>query len=637
MAESAAQRLRAARAALGLRRLAFALHDPSFPAGEHDPGRGSPYGGSALELVRFAAELGFDVLQLGPQGEISRDNPSPYDGAAFSRSTLSICAADLCHEETGGLLRPSDLEDGLGDRPPGSALRADHGFAWRIQQRWLSLAFRRLQRADDAAGAALRRRIDAFAAQGGGWLARDGLYEALRTAHQGRGFRDWPEADAKLLRDDSNAARTRRARLESAHAEALAFHRFAQFLAHEQHARFRRRVNELGVRIYGDLPIGLADRDVWAFQAIFLPGYALGAPPSRTNPDGQPWGYPVFHPDLHADPDDPRAPGPVTRLVRTRMDRMFEAYDGVRIDHPHGLVCPWIYRSDAPDPGAAVARGVRLFSAHGVPGHEALLRYDIPRPEQIDPSRLPWHDDRVRDLAPEQVARYATLFDQVADAAVRSGAEPDAMVCEVLSTLPAPLGAVLERFGLGRLRVTGKIDPGDPADPYRIEAARPADWVMIGSHDTPSLWLLLEEWSAARRDARAAYSARLLEPDERRRPAFAALLARDPGLLAQAMLAELFVSRARNAVVFFTDWLGIADAYNRPGTVSAENWSLRIPPDFRELYRVRRARHRALDLPLAMALALRARGDAPTGLVRALLDDASRGATVPPAFRAGVE
>jgi 4-alpha-glucanotransferase len=633
VSEGARERLREARAALDVRRLAFSIHDASFPAGDLDPGRGSPYAESAISLMGFAAELGFDVLQLGPQGELSQDNPSPYDGAAFSRSTLSISAAALCDESYGALLRPAELRNVLATRPAGADLRADHAFAWRAERALLARAFHRLQDSRDAAGKDLRERLARFARANREWLGRDALYDALRSLHEGRGFRDWPEPDAHLLLRGAGA---RRAQLESSHAEALALHGFAQLLAHEQHARFRARMHELGIQVHGDLQIGLADRDVWAFQALFLPHHALGAPPSRTNPEGQAWGYPVFDPDLYRDPDDPTAPGPVTRLVRARMDRMFEAYDGVRIDHPHGLVCPWVYQSDAGRAGHPVAHGARLFSAFGVEGHEALVRHDIPRPEQIDRAVRPWDDHRVRDLEPDQVARYALLFDEVTRAARRAGADPDALTCEVLSTLPAPLGAVLARFGLGRLRVTGKIDPADPGDPYRIEAAAPPDWAMIGSHDTPSVWQMVAGWSEARRDARAAYSARLLEPDPQRRPGFARLLAGDSGLLAQALLAEIFSSRARNAVIFFTDLLGIAESYNRPGTVSSENWSLRVPPDFRALYRERLAQHRALNLPLALALALRARSDAPPGLAAALLEDAARKAPLPEAFRRGV-
>src|SRR5262245_2748338 len=89
----AAQRdlIREALRRLGKRRLILAIHDASFPSvAEQDFGRGSPYTQGGLALVRLAYGLGFDALQLGPQGQTSRDNPSPYDGTFFSRNLLSV-------------------------------------------------------------------------------------------------------------------------------------------------------------------------------------------------------------------------------------------------------------------------------------------------------------------------------------------------------------------------------------------------------------------------------------------------------------------------------------------------------------------------------------------------------------------
>jgi 4-alpha-glucanotransferase len=72
----------------------------------------------------------------------------------------------------------------------------------------------------------------------------------------------------------------------------------------------------------------------------------------------------------------------------------------------------------------------------------------------------------------------------------------------------------------------------------------------------------------------------------------------------QAKLAELFCSRAQHVLVFFTDLLGMREAYNRPGLISTENWSLRVPPEYRQVYARSLERDEALNLPLALAVAL---------------------------------
>src|SRR5579885_570588 len=115
------------------------------------------------------------------------------------------------------------------------------------------------------------------------------------------------------------------------------------------------------------------------------------------------------------------------------------------------------------------------------------------------------------------------------------------MRCSTPHAATVAMGArVLARHGLGRFRVTQKARLDDPHDPYRADLARPEDWVMVGTHDTPPLWTVVDRW---RREgalaARAAYLAERLAPPGADRAAFAARLAAAPGLLVHAELAAL--------------------------------------------------------------------------------------------------
>ncbi len=168
----------------------------------------------------------------------------------------------------------------------------------------------------------------------------------------------------------------------------------------------------------------------------------------------------------------------------------------------------------------------------------------------------------------------------------------------------------MERHGLGRFRVTQKADLDNPADVYRGENASPEDWIMLGNHDTPPIWLLADQWCAS--DAarkQAEYLAwRLLPEGGEGAETWRAKLATDAGELVQAKVADLFAGPAGNVMIFFTDLLGVKDIYNRPGTVSEDNWSLRIPGDFARDYQERLALNQAINIPKALALAIRARG-----------------------------
>jgi len=593
--------------------LLLAVHDLSLPGDPaDDTGRGAPLSRGGRAFLRFAAELGFHGLQLGPQGETSPHDPSPYDATLFSRSTASIALEPLVSE---GLLPDDVLGDAVAGRRPGALLRADHAHAHQVAQRALKAAWRRAQ-ADRRA----QERLAGFVARSGSWMERDELYAALESVHGEADWRRWPESDRSLFaRDSMPSAAARRAELRSVAAEQIGFFRFGQLIAHEQHESFHASSRALGLLLFGDLQIGTSHRDLWSSGGLLAAGLRMGAPPSRTNPEGQPWGYGVLDPDLYGTDEEP---GAAVGFLRARVAKLLEEFDGLRVDHPHGLIDPWVYSSRDPDPLRAVQSGGRLFSS---PERPELSRWAIARPEQLDLAQALHGDGRVRDLAPEQVDRYARLFDALVDAAGARGRAAEKLIAEVLSTLPYPVRRVLERHGLGRFRVTQKASIRDAADVYRAENARPDDWIMAGTHDTPPVWQVAERWvSEGPAAERAAYLATRLVPDQGARSSWAERVATSSGRLARAQLADLFVGPARNVMIFFSDWLGLHDVYNRPGSVSDQNWSLRVPPDFVERHARSAREGTALDLPAALAAAFRARGESFAASHSGLLQELDR-------------
>lgn len=590
---------------LGIRALVLGIHDPAFPSSpEEDVGRGTPYGAGGRSFLELARRLGFTGIQLGPQGLTSPVNPSPYDSTLFSRDPLSVALGLLATEGWGRLVAPATLQRWVNARG-GPADRVAHAHARAAMEAVLDEAWRSVRRGAPLPGPGLAT----FRRRHAHWLERDALYAALRTARGGREWPEWTDARRRPHRDRALWAtprgRRRRKRLAARRHRSVEEYVFRQYLVHEQHQHLRDTARSLGLRLYADLQIGASAFETWVGGEVFLSGYRLGAPSSRTNPEGQPWGYPLLDPRRYR--SSRGGDGPALRFLLARVDKLLDECDGLRLDHPHGLVCPWVYDSGADDPWTAVRAGARLFESPDASDHPRLAEMAIARPDQLDRSQ-PRHSDRwVRDLEPAQVERYALLVDAVIDAVRRRGGTTEDVVCEVLSTQPLPLAKVMERAGLGRFRVLQKVGLDDPADVYRSENAAPADWVMVGNHDTPTIWQVAEDWIASGRGRKHAeyLAGRLLPPGDSPELWIHRVAAGAPAL-AQAKLAELFVGPARHVMLFFTDVFGYRTPYNRPGTIHPDNWSLRLPVDFAEVYAERRAAGRALDLPLALATALRA-------------------------------
>lgn len=584
---------RSALARLGVENLVLSIHQVSFPAGDGDVGYGTPYSSRATDLLRWATHLGFTGVAFGPQGITSRVNPSPYDATAFSRNPLHASFEDFVAQ---GLIEADELraeaqEDGPRDR-------ADYVRAWNAATRLLALAASRFH---ERRGALAAEQVTAFRARSP-WLEAEARFEeaALREGHD-----DWNRWPSPWPRSEERAR---------------AFE-IEQLLLFEQHERLRARAHALGLRLYADLPIGTSYRDRALYGDRFLGDYVMGAPPSRTNPDGQPWGYPVL------DPRELGVGGRARQFLSARIENLLADYDGLRIDHPHGWVCPWVYRANSADALRAVQEGARLFESPDLPDHPSLRSFARVRPDQIDRSRPRFADDWVLTLDPDQIDRYATCFDAIVDGVRSHGGSATDLMVEVLSTCPRPLAAVLARHRMGRFRVTQKARPEDPSDVYRGDRAEPEDWIMTGNHDTPPLWVVIERWQGtAELDRRVTYLARRLAPSSAVRAALAVRLANDPVALAEAMLAELFVGPARNVLVFWPDLFGERRIYNRPGEVDPDNWTLRAPANFEDAWARLVSTSQAPRWGRVLALALAARGldEDPEGQsIRAVLEHGS--------------
>ncbi|HUP89293.1 MAG TPA: 4-alpha-glucanotransferase [Longimicrobiales bacterium] len=104
---------------------------------------------------------------------------------------------------------------------------------------------------------------------------------------QNKGWPAWPERlrDGKLRSIDFDV-------------DAMEYHLYAQYAAHQQLTSLSRNAGEAGVRLYLDMPLGVHpdSYDVWRNPQLFVTGASAGAPPDPFFTRGQNWGFPPMHP-----------------------------------------------------------------------------------------------------------------------------------------------------------------------------------------------------------------------------------------------------------------------------------------------------------------------------------------------------
>ncbi|WZO96650.1 4-alpha-glucanotransferase [Isosphaeraceae bacterium EP7] len=173
------------------------------------------------------------------------------------------------------------------------------------------------------------------------WLDDYSLYMAIKEAHGGSCWFDWP---AELIHREPEAMAYWREKL----ATEIRYAQFLQFSLARQWRSLREYCNARNVGLIGDVPIFVAhdSADVWSHQGLFelndsgRPTVVAGVPPDYFAAEGQLWGNPLYRWDVMARDGYSWWIGRLkatTRLV-----------DLVRLDHFRGFQAYWEVPATAP-------------------------------------------------------------------------------------------------------------------------------------------------------------------------------------------------------------------------------------------------------------------------------------------------
>ncbi len=183
--------------------------------------------------------------------------------------------------------------------------------------------------------------FEKYCAQHAYWLDDFALFEVLKRRFSLQPWVCWP--DAYRHRDERKLREVQ----QSASREITAIKQ-QQYCIDRAWHRVREHATGLGISLLGDIPIFVAhdSADTWSRPEEFLldddgqPSHVTGVPPDYFSEYGQRWGNPHYRWERMQ--DDGFA------WWVARMQRQFELFDLVRIDHFRGLVAVWMIEASCP-------------------------------------------------------------------------------------------------------------------------------------------------------------------------------------------------------------------------------------------------------------------------------------------------
>ena len=603
------QTIKEALDALGKKNLALILQGVSFPANDNEnTGFGTYNSDKAKELFEYIKGI-FTTLQLGPAGKTKLSDSSPYTGTVFSKNPLFINLKDLTTEKWDKILSQKTLDKIIEFNPKKAENRAAYIYANENLELAANEFYKNFKK---NASKGLKKEFETFKKENAFWLDKDALYEALSIENNSDYWPQWQdELDRTLFcTKDEKAAKKRIEKIEKKYQDTIEKYKLEQFIVQKQSDETLEYCKKIGLKLIADRQVAFSDRDNWAYQSLFLDGWCLGCPPDYFSEDGQAWGFSVLDPEKLFNKDG--SLGEAGILLKKLYTKMFkENPGGVRIDHTVGLIDPWVYKKGCL-PKVEEGAG-RLYSS---PNHPELAKYSIAKEENINKTPIdgkfvtPDDEKWINNLSDEQVALYGRMIEKIVIASAQEcGLDKNSIVAEDLGTLTYPVMQVMKKYELQGMKLVQFVVAEESDHPYRCKNITPNSWTMVGTHDNEPIRM----WASKLVNTEEAnpYIRNLIEDlcaEFGNKDEIWHRMYTDEKFFGFMKLVECFASKSENVQIFFTDFFGINEVYNVPGTSGDPNWTLRLPNNFEEFYKEKLQTGEALNLPLAMIYAMKARG-----------------------------
>lgn len=514
------------------------------------------------EWVDWAAGYHIGFLQLLPINENGADE-SPYSGI----SSIALDPIYLAFEpELIPCITLAEIDAArasLGAHLTGHLI--DYPAVRATKSHLLEISFARFIAEPDPVLAA---EFQAFRDRSMAWLPDYCLFKLLMEIHGPHlTWDEWPEESrcANAARVLVAAMREKNPACIESRLDAYAF---AQWLCFRQWLDLRNYASSRGVKLMGDLPIGVSfhSADVFFNRAGFHTNWFGGTPPegySAENPFihewGQNWGVPLY--DWEAMSETGFA------WWKERITRLAEIFGMFRIDHILGF-----------------------YRIYGFPWHPRqnceFLGLDRHDAEKLTDGRSPqWFSHP--DDTPENKAANRANGDFRLRAILGAAGDAD-IIAEDLGWVPEYVRPHLDELGISGYRIP-HWDSYEDGSPVLGDVFPENSFAAYSTHDHDSLcatWencrrtILLQKEQPTEQGHWAsegtAHALRLLAgfsgipiPLENAWPPYS-------NAIHWRLVKSLLESNSRYAVLMVTDLFELKDRINTPGTRGNANWRLRL-------------------------------------------------------------
>lgn len=270
-------------------------------------------------LVEWCLKTGMSIIQLLPLNDIGFGF-RPYDAeTSFGLDPMYLSLDNVSSGEVARAFR-KEIKKMRSDFAPQVGQRVDY----RIKAAKLGL----LRSMFDADTLNRISAFEAFARDNAFWLDDYALFKVVKKKSNEMAWEEWGW-------EARNREKEALSLIQEKHREDMLFHKWLQWQLFEQFCEVKKYASLRGVLLMGDLPflVSRDSADVWAHQDYFKLEASAGAPPDMLHSLGQRWGMPPYRWE---------------NISRNHYDYVIEKlkyaqnfYDLYRIDHAVGIFRVW--------------------------------------------------------------------------------------------------------------------------------------------------------------------------------------------------------------------------------------------------------------------------------------------------------